>query len=277
MSLSFGQMLGLGSAFAGLGLGSNLLTSSISSSRAWKYAQRAMALQYEYQKRGLLEGPSLSRKGVTDAGFNPLLALGSFGSSGSLGSVSSPNVPDMTADMPDLATSAMGAINGYKEGQLLDTNINSAKTQSDILNEQLEKLRADNKTSPKNLLTNPKARQEFIEGLPKPIKNQVNSALKVANAENKVAKVAEVINSAMPEHPNLSKRLMSNIYGAYSATPFGSMHNLYNISKGTYRYIKKLHNKNSAKSGFVTSGNNKYKVEYLPELDALGDSNLIRR
>ena len=277
MSLSFGQMLGLGSAFAGIGLGSNLLSSAISTSRAWKYAQRAMALQYEYQKRGLLEGPSLSRKGVTDAGFNPLLALGSMGSSGSLGNISSPNVPDMTTDMPDLATSAMGAINGYKEGQLLDTNINSAQTELDIKKQQLEKLQAENKTSPKNLLTNPNARQEFVDGLPKPIKDKVNSALKVANTENKVGKVAQVINNAMPEHPNLSKRLMSNIYGAYNATPFGTMHNLYNIGKGTYRYLKKIHNTHSAKSGFVTSGNNKYKVEYLPELDALGDSNLIRR
>lgn len=272
--LSAAAMLGLGSAFGAMGLGSNLLSSAISSSRAWKYTQRAMALQYEYQKRGLLEGPSLSRKGVVDAGFNPLLALGSIGSSGSLGSVSSPNVPDMTADMPDLATSAMGALNGYKEGQLLDTNINSAQTDLAIKKQQLEKLQADNVTSPKNLLTNPTAREKFVEGLPKPIKNKVTSALQVANTENKVAKVANVINNAMPEHPNLSKRLMSNIYAAYSATPFGTMHNLYKIGKGTYRYIKKLHNTHSAKSGFVTGGNKKYEVEYLPELDSLGRSNL---
>lgn len=271
----FGQMAALGTAFAGLGLGSNLMTSSLSSSRAWKYAKRAMALQYEYQKRGLLEGPSLSRKGVVDAGFNPLLALGSLGSSGSLGSVSSPNVPDMTTDMPDLSTSAIGAINGYKEGQLLDTNINSAKTELDIKKQQLEKLQAENKTSPKNLLTNPNARKEFVEGLPRPIRDTVNSALKVANTENKVGKVAQVINNAMPEHPNLSKRLMSTIYSAYSAIPFSTVHRLYNIGQGTYRYLKKLHNKHSASSGFVTSGNNKYEVEYLP--DSLGDSDLMRR
>lgn len=267
------KMLGLGSAFAGLGLGSNLVTSSVSSSRAWKYARRAMALQYEYQKRGLLEGPSLSRKGVTDAGFNPLLALGSMGS-GSLGSLSSPSVPDMTTDMPDLSTSAMGALNGFKEGRLLDTNINSAETELAIKKQQLEKLQSDNKTSPKNLLTNPEARKEFVEGLPKPIKNTVNSALKVANVENKVGKVATTIQNAMPEHPKLANKLMSTIYSSYSATPFGTMRNLYNIGKGTYRYIQKIHNTHSAKSGYVTSGKNKYSVEYLPELDNLGKSDL---
>lgn len=273
-SLSFGQMLGLGSAFAGLGLGSHLVSSSISSSRAWKYAQRAMALQYEYQKRGLVEGPSLSRQGLKQAGFNPLLALGSLGSSG-VGSVSSPNVPDMTADMPDLTSSAIGAINGFKEGQLLDTNINSAKTDLAIKQAQLEKLQSSNLTSPRNLLVNPEARSKFVEGLPKPIKDSVNSALSVANAENKIGKVANVIEQAMPNHPNLSKRLMSNILGAYNATPFGSMKNLYHIGKGTYRYLKKIHNTHSARSGYVQSGKNKYMVEYLP--DSFGDSDLIRR
>lgn len=271
-ALTAGQMLGIGSAFAGLGLGSNLVTSALSNRRAWKYTKRAMALQYEYQKRGLLEGPSLNRKGLTDAGYNPLLALGSAG--GSIGNVSSPSVPDMSADMPDLASSAVNAINGYKEGQLLDTNINSANTELDIKKAQLEKLQAENKTSPKNLLTNPKARQEFIQGLPKPIKNAVNSALSVSNTENKVAKVASVVKSAMPEHPQLANRLMSNIYGAYSATPFGAMNNLYHIGKATYRYIKKIHNTHSAKSGYVTSGNNKYNVEFLP--DDLGNSNLLK-
>lgn len=271
-SLTAGQMLGLGSAFAGLGLGTNLVTSAIANRRAWKYTKRAMKLQYEYQKRGLLEGPSLNRKGITDAGYNPLLALGSAG--GSIGNVSSPSVPDMTTDMPDLASSAVSALNGYKEGQLLDTNINSAKADYEIKMAQLEKLQSDNKTSPKNLLTNPKARQEFVQGLPKPIKNAVNSALSVSNTENKVAKVANVVNSSMPDHPQLAKRLMSNIYGAYSATPFGAMNNLYHIGKSTYRYIKKIHNKHSAKSGFVTSGNNKYEVEYLPE--DLGNSDLLK-
>lgn len=273
-SLTFGQMLGLGSAMAGLGFGSNLVTSSLSSSRAWKYAKRAMALQYEYQKRGLLEGPSLSRKGYTDAGYNPLLALGN---TGSIGNVSSPSVPDMTTDMPDLATSAVGAMNGFKEGQLLDTNINSAKTDLAIKEAQLEKLNADNITSPKNLLSNPEARKKFVEGLPKPIKDTVNSALSVTNVENKVGKVAEVIKSAMPEHPNLSNHLMNNIYSSYSSIPFRAMRTYYNIGKGTYNYIQKLHSQNSAKSGYVTAGKNKYKVDYLPDLDVLGKSNLNRR
>lgn len=270
--LSAGAMLGLGAAFSALGLGSNLATSAVSNKRAWKYTQRAMALQYEYQKRGLLEGPKLNRKGLTDAGYNPLLALGSAGSS--IGNISSPNVPDMTSDMPDLASSAMDAINGYKEGKLLDTNINSANTELDIKKAQLEKLQSENKTSPKNLLTNPQARQDFVQGLPKPIKNAVNSALTVSNTENKVAKVANVVQNSMPEHPKLAQRLMANIYGAYSATPFGTMNNLYHIGKATYRYIKKIHNTHSARSGFVQGGNNNYQVDYLP--DDLGNSNLLK-
>lgn len=266
------KMIGAGSGLLGLSLGSNLLTSAISSKKSWKYAQRAMALQYEYQKRGLLEGPGLARKGYTDAGYNPLLALGNMGS---IGNISSPNVPDMSVDLPDLATSAVGALNGYKEGQLLDTNINSAKADLAIKQAQLERLNSDNLTSPKNLLTNPEARKKFVEGLPAPIKDTVNSALKVSNVENKVGKVAAVVNAAMPEHPDLAKRLMSTIYSSYGATPFGTMRNLYNIGKGTYKYIQKIHSKHSANSGYVYAGKNKYKVEYLP--DSLGNSDLIRR
>lgn len=276
--LNAGQLFGIGSAFAGLGLGSNLVTSAIANRRAWKYTQRAMALQYEYQKRGLLEGPALKRKGIVDAGYNPLLALGSMGS-GSIGNVSSPNVPDMTTEMPDIASSAMGAINGYKEGQLLDTNINSAKTDYEIKKEQLEKIQAENKTSPKNLLTNPEAREKFVEGLPKPIKNKVTSALQVANLENKVGKVQQVIKNAMPEHPQLSNLLMHTIYSAYGATPIGMMYNMYKTGKSTYKYIQKLHNQHSANianSGTAYAGNNKYNVEYLPHLDKLGESNLRR-
>ena len=70
-------LVGLGgSGLLGLGsFGLNQASSAINSSRAWKYAQRAMALQDQYNRNYTRDSYSLMRTGLEQAGYNPLLAL----------------------------------------------------------------------------------------------------------------------------------------------------------------------------------------------------------
>lgn len=73
---------GLGSSIVG-GLGAlgsfglNFLASNINSSRAWKYAQKAMALQDQYNRAFTRDQYGLQRQGLEKAGYNPLLAISS--------------------------------------------------------------------------------------------------------------------------------------------------------------------------------------------------------
>lgn len=80
-NLSFGQIAGLGALGGLMSFGGNLASSAINSGRAWKYTRLAMQYQDElnrayYQWTGE-HGPTFQRKGFVDAGYNPLLALGS--------------------------------------------------------------------------------------------------------------------------------------------------------------------------------------------------------
>ena len=81
IALSAGQIAGLIGGSSLLSFGGNLATSALNSSRAWKYTQRAMQYQDQlnraYFQWSSENGPSFSRKGYEQAGYNPLLALGS--------------------------------------------------------------------------------------------------------------------------------------------------------------------------------------------------------
>lgn len=81
MTLSAGALAGIAGGSSLLSFGGNLVSSAINSSRQWKYTQRAMQLQDQlnraYYQWSSENGPSFARKGYEQAGYNPLLALGS--------------------------------------------------------------------------------------------------------------------------------------------------------------------------------------------------------
>ena len=75
-ALSFGQLAGLMAGSSALSFGGNLATSALNSSRAWKYAQRAMTYQDQLNRSYTRDSYGLMREGLEKAGYNPLLALG---------------------------------------------------------------------------------------------------------------------------------------------------------------------------------------------------------
>ncbi len=64
---------GIGSAFA-----SNAASKS-AQARAYEYAKKLQQHQYNLTIKGYKEGPSAQRQGFTDAGYNPMLAVGNVG------------------------------------------------------------------------------------------------------------------------------------------------------------------------------------------------------
>ncbi|WGL31042.1 DNA pilot protein [Dipodfec virus UOA04_Rod_680] len=111
----------------------NQLASSLNSRRAWKYAKKSMALQYQYQLKGLRESPSAQREGLEAANYNPLLALGSGGSSA--GSVS-PSFMNSDSDSGyQSVSSAIDAMNAR-------ANVKNVKANTELVKEQAETERA---------------------------------------------------------------------------------------------------------------------------------------
>lgn len=79
--------------------------------RAYQYALALQQQQYNLTQQGYREGPSNQRKGLEDAGYNPMLALGNVGSATNVAggtpvnanAVDSPNLTGTALDLQRLA------------------------------------------------------------------------------------------------------------------------------------------------------------------------------
>lgn len=114
---------GFASALSGIGsfLG-NQVSSAINSKRAWKYTQRAMALQDQYNRSMMKDYYSLNRVSLTKAGYNPLLAV-----PGSTASGASYSPSTMNAD----SDSGSQAVNSALTAASLKSGIENTKSQTE--------------------------------------------------------------------------------------------------------------------------------------------------
>lgn len=138
--MSFGMSLGAG-ALSFLG---NQASSALNSSRAWKYAQRAMALQDQYNRNFVRDYYSLNRESLTKADYNPLLAVPG---STAQGANYSPTMMNADSDAGDQAVnSAMTALS-------LKSNIENTKSQTKV-NEATSALSAEQAKTEQSKRTN---------------------------------------------------------------------------------------------------------------------------
>lgn len=121
-------------AFAALGaaalnFGMNQASSAINSSRQWKYTRRAMEYQDQlnraFNQWSLENNPTFSRKGYVDAGYNPLLALGSqlTSQTGPVGPSASLSDSDQGDQAVNSAINALNLNNTLKLGSKQADNI----------------------------------------------------------------------------------------------------------------------------------------------------------
>lgn len=128
MPIDFGGALGGIGSFAG-----NMISSAVNSSRAWKYTQRAMALQDKYNRAYTRDQYGLMRQGLESAGYNPLLALGSSASS----AIYSGSGINSDSDSGSQAVqSSIQAMQLRNENKLANANVKQYEANSALANEQ---------------------------------------------------------------------------------------------------------------------------------------------
>lgn len=111
-ALSAKQIAGLMGVDSALSFGGNLLTSAMNASRQWKYTRRAMELADRLNRSYTHDVYSIQRSGLVDAGYNPLLALGTPASGAIYGN---------TAGMADSDNGAQAVENGLGTASALST------------------------------------------------------------------------------------------------------------------------------------------------------------
>lgn len=113
----------IGGALGGIGsfLG-NQVSSAINSRRAWKYAKKSMALQDKYNRNMIRDYYGLNRESLTNADYNPLLAL----PNSAQGASYSPSMINSDSDAGDQAINSAIAMRSAK------ANIESAKSQTKL-------------------------------------------------------------------------------------------------------------------------------------------------
>lgn len=155
------------SSVAGLVSGlMNFGASAISSSRQWKYTQRAMALQDRYNRDFTRDSYGLMREGLEKAGYNPLLALNSSANS----SMPSASAGISDSDIGDqMVNSAIAMRSANAELKRIKAETEGIETDNKIKEKNLKKLSADVETSPKvnivEALKNPKTFTKKYEKL----------------------------------------------------------------------------------------------------------------
>ena len=119
----FGSDLALGLVSGGI----SLAIKDWQLRKKWKYAKASAYQQHEWNREDYdyanLHGPSLQRKGLEAAGYNPLLAVSSGVDVGSVSPTSAMQVPD--GDISDVISSA-------KIGSLIRSESRKARNEADI-------------------------------------------------------------------------------------------------------------------------------------------------
>ena len=199
---AYAGALGLGAAGFLLNQGS----SAINSRRAWKYAQKAMALQDQYNRNMIKDYYSLNRQSLQSAGYNPLLALGSQAQGASY----SPTMMNADSDAGQQAVdSAVSALNTESNIKLNNANSAVAKKQEDLLDEQIAHQRLINSKQAGENAFDPKIiGKDMVEG----VDNNTVSA--IAQGYNKLKSVAGKAGIDLPELPPLPTILNSSTNSA---------------------------------------------------------------
>lgn len=191
----------IGGALGGIGsfIG-NQVSSAINSSRAWKYAQRAMDYQdylnRNYNQWSLENNPTFSRRGFTSAGYNPLLALGS--------QITSQNAGIGTSFMNSDSDVGDQAVNSAMTAMSNRANIKNINEQTEKTKEEKKGIELDNRLKQKQLNTDPKAViSDMFEGNDTPVTrflHKVGSKLGISTGE---------INSAVQsQQPNVARKII---------------------------------------------------------------------
>ena len=141
MALNPAVLTGLiGAGVSALSVGGNLATSALNSSRAWKYTQRAMTYQDQLNRAYTRDSYGLMREGLRNAGYNPLLALGSSANS----AVYSGSSINSDSDNGSQAVqSAIDAMRLRNENKLVKTQAKVNESQSDLNTQLTYKALAD--------------------------------------------------------------------------------------------------------------------------------------
>lgn len=122
-----GALGGIGSFFG------NMVTGAVSSSRAWKYTQRAMNYQDQLNRAYTRDSYGLQREGLEKAGYNPLLALGSSANSAIYNGSATPTDSENGTHAIQSAIQAQQLKN---ETAMTKSNIESQEASSALANEQ---------------------------------------------------------------------------------------------------------------------------------------------
>lgn len=141
-----GSASGQASSLAGM------VSSAISSRRAYKYAKKLQQHQYNLNQQSLRESPTNARLGYTQAGYNPLMALGSNMSGMTPSATMSPTDPDLAGAMNQGINSAMSAL--QTKSQIENTDAGTQLTKEQAETEKAKRIQMDFDNSYKDALTN---------------------------------------------------------------------------------------------------------------------------
>lgn len=190
-------LVGLGgSGLLGLGsYGLNQASSAINSKRAWKYSRKAMEYQDQLNRSYTRDSYGLMRTGLEQAGYNPLLALGSSANS----AVYSPTMMNSDSDQGtqafENAINTSSAVSSIKNTNANTENVNK---NTKLVQEQIEGQQIENKIKQLQYDTDPKnIAMSILSGK----ENKTVSAL--SEGYSKVQKFAKKAGIDLPELPPL--------------------------------------------------------------------------
>ena len=224
---------GLWSMLGSLGSASiNFGSTAASAKRAYKYAKRLAAQQFEYNKQMMQSRHQWEVDDLRSAGLNPILSSGGSGAAGSTGSGGSVNVHTPEVDLGDAIQSAISLSDQLK-------NSKKQREQQDLQNaisaEKLkqEKIKTDYIKSDPTYFTPSKSFADVARGLLFP----------------SASKLKELKNTPVEEMPHM-KFLLNFFKSAWDwnkrLTP---VYNFYQYNRDNSRFDRSIEGSEFLKSG----------------------------
>lgn len=176
------------------GLAGGLLSSASSArsaKRAYKYSRLLQQHQYDLNQQSLRESPTNSRLGYTDAGYNPLMTLGSNMSGMTPSATMSPTENNLGSDVINGLNSAISAI--QSKSQIDNTNASTKLVNEQAETEKAKRIQMDFQNAMTDVETHLKQKdlssydrrfyQEIYESMQRAENYKANSAVSRMNAE----------------------------------------------------------------------------------------------
>lgn len=145
-------------------------SSSLTALMNYQYAKKLMDKQYKYNLKTLRNAPSASREGFVNAGYNPLMALGSnqTGFSANSSGVGA----DLTSGLESGVNSALAMKENKATLKKLDAETKGIETTT-------KGIELDNKIKEKELNTSPKSIiSDYVEGRENPVVKKFNKLVR---------------------------------------------------------------------------------------------------